>query len=65
MPPIVLCAWSSLHEWCDGGPTPDREEIREAFAVLVQGFTADAPPVPEGELAANVIRFCPAKESAQ
>ena len=36
MPPIVLRAWSSLHEWCDGGPTPDREEIREAFWALLR-----------------------------
>lgn len=55
---IIIRAWHALNEWCDGGPTPDREELRTAFEELARGRAEpiDAPG-PAAEPAENVIPF--------
>ena len=54
----LLNVYSAIQEWCDGGPTPDKEEVREAFEMLVTlhggGEPTDASLEP---LAPNVVTF--------
>jgi hypothetical protein len=61
MNPTILTAWNQLESWCDGGPTPDRETLREAFRLLVQGqgmaVEPDEAAECSGPMAENVIPF--------
>jgi hypothetical protein len=55
----VAQVYMALSEWCDGGPTPNKEEVFEAFQYLIQMAPLETNDFKEIELAPNVIMFDP------